>query len=56
MSSTTSSVPGVRRVTMGSAGIQGLLWGAAAEDWAELVEPQSAGLHETVLPTLELAS
>jgi SAM-dependent methyltransferase len=37
---------------MGSARTQGPLWGAAAEDWAELVEAQSAGLYETVLDAL----
>ena len=31
---------------MGSADIQGALWGAAAEDWAELQEPTGAPLYE----------
>jgi SAM-dependent methyltransferase len=35
--------------TMGSAEIQGALWGAAAEDWADLVEPLSTPLYEAVL-------
>lgn len=34
---------------MGTAAMQGALWGAAAEDWAELVEPISIPLFETVL-------
>jgi SAM-dependent methyltransferase len=31
---------------MGSAQVQGALWGAAAEDWAELNEPAGAPLYE----------
>lgn len=34
---------------MGSAATQGALWGAAAEDWAALIEPLSTPLFETVL-------
>jgi hypothetical protein len=39
-------------MTMGNADVQGALWGAAPEDWAELVEPQSAPLYEAVLDAL----
>lgn len=34
---------------MGTAEVQGALWGAAADVWSELVEPLSAPLFETVL-------
>jgi SAM-dependent methyltransferase len=34
---------------MGTAGVQGELWGAGAEDWATLVEPMSTPLYEAVL-------
>jgi SAM-dependent methyltransferase len=34
---------------MGSAAVQGKLWGARAEDWSELVEPMSVPLFEAVL-------
>ena len=34
---------------MGTAQVQGALWGAAAEDWAQIVEPMSAPLFEAVL-------
>lgn len=34
---------------MGTAEVQGALWGAAPEDWAEFVEPQSTPLFEAVL-------
>lgn len=34
---------------MGTAAIQGALWGAAAEDWSELVEPLSTPLFDAVL-------
>ena len=30
--------------TQGSGTVQGALWGAAAEDWASLMEPQGQGL------------
>ena len=33
-----------KAVTMRTAEVQGALWGAAAEDWAALVEPLSAPL------------
>jgi len=34
---------------MGTAQVQGALWGAAAEDWSQIVEPMSAPLFEAVL-------
>src|SRR5579864_9434803 len=34
---------------MGSAGVQGLLWGWAAHDWAELQEPTALALWEAML-------
>jgi ubiquinone/menaquinone biosynthesis C-methylase UbiE len=34
---------------MGTAATQGALWGAAAEDWAGLVEPMSTPLYEAAL-------
>jgi SAM-dependent methyltransferase len=34
---------------MGTAEMQGALWGAAAQDWATLVEPMSTPLFEAVL-------
>ena len=34
---------------MGTAEIQGSLWGAAAEDWSALVEPLSTPLYDAVL-------
>ncbi len=34
---------------MGSAEVQGRLWGAAAVDWSDLVEPLSTPLYEAVL-------
>jgi SAM-dependent methyltransferase len=34
---------------MGTADVQGALWGAAAEDWSQLVEPMSVPLFEAVL-------
>ena len=41
---------------MGSADIQGALWGAAAEDWATLIEPQSTRLFEAVLDAVGVAA
>jgi len=41
---------------MGSAAIQGALWGAAADDWATLVEPQSASLYGAVLGAVGVTS
>ncbi len=35
--------------TQGSGAIQGTLWGAAAEDWASLMEPQGRSLFDAVL-------
>jgi SAM-dependent methyltransferase len=37
---------------MGSAHIQGTLWGAAADDWAEHQEPTQAPLYETTFDAL----
>lgn len=35
--------------TQGSGAVQGALWGAAAEDWASLMEPQGRALFDAVL-------
>jgi SAM-dependent methyltransferase len=35
--------------TQGSSAVQGALWGAAAEDWASLMEPQGRPLFDAVL-------
>src|SRR5439155_19497000 len=35
--------------TQGSSAVQGALWGAAAEDWASLMEPQGRALFDAVL-------
>jgi SAM-dependent methyltransferase len=37
---------------MGSADVQGRLWGAAARDWAEICEPLNRPLHEATLAAL----
>jgi SAM-dependent methyltransferase len=37
---------------MGSAGVQGALWGAAAEDWAELAEPLQVPFFEAALDAI----
>jgi SAM-dependent methyltransferase len=37
---------------MGSADVQGRLWGAAPRDWAEVAEPLSRPLHEATLAAL----
>jgi SAM-dependent methyltransferase len=37
---------------MGSAPVQGELWGAAAEDWAELQEPAGAPLYEAAFDAM----
>lgn len=37
---------------MGSAEVQGKLWGAAAEDWAELQEPLGAPLYEAAFDAM----
>ncbi len=34
---------------MGTAGVQGVLWGAAAEDWAALAEPLQVPFFEAAL-------
>jgi SAM-dependent methyltransferase len=39
---------------MGSATMQGKLWGAAARDWSELNEPHCAPLYETVFDAIGL--
>ncbi|MGV3759975.1 MAG: class I SAM-dependent methyltransferase [Actinomycetota bacterium] len=39
---------------MGTATMQGALWGAAAEDWAALVEPLSTPLYEAALDAVEV--
>jgi SAM-dependent methyltransferase len=38
---------------MGTAEVQGTLWGAAAEDWSTLVEPLSAPLFEAVIDAID---
>jgi SAM-dependent methyltransferase len=40
---------------MGSASVQGELWGAAAEDWADLQDPQSRPLWTAMLDALQVA-
>jgi SAM-dependent methyltransferase len=37
---------------MGTADVQGALWGAAARDWSELNEPHCAELYETVFDAI----
>jgi SAM-dependent methyltransferase len=37
---------------MGSAGVQGRLWGGAARDWAEVCEPLTQPLHEATFAAL----
>ena len=37
---------------MGTAEVQGALWGAAARDWSELNEPHCAALYEAVFDAL----
>lgn len=39
---------------MGSAQVQGRLWGAAATDWAQLLEPLMTPLFESVLSELQV--
>jgi SAM-dependent methyltransferase len=41
---------------MGTATTQGTLWGAAAQDWAELQEPSGAPLYEAAFDALGIAS
>jgi SAM-dependent methyltransferase len=41
---------------MGTAEVQGALWGAAAQDWSELVEPMSVPLYEAVLDAVGVGS
>jgi SAM-dependent methyltransferase len=40
---------------MGSAQVQGALWGAAAEDWAEFNEPAGIPLYEATFDAMELS-
>jgi SAM-dependent methyltransferase len=40
---------------MGSASVQGPLWGAAARDWARLVEPAAAPFYEAVFDAIGVA-
>ncbi len=40
---------------MGTAQVQGELWGAGATDWSELVEPMSRPLYEAVLDAVGVA-
>jgi ubiquinone/menaquinone biosynthesis C-methylase UbiE len=37
---------------MGSADVQGALWGAAAQDWAEVQEPTGAPIYEAAFDAL----
>jgi SAM-dependent methyltransferase len=41
---------------MGSAATQGALWGAAAEDWAELQEPSGAPLYEATFDAIGIVN
>lgn len=41
---------------MGTADVQGALWGAGARDWAEIVEPMSTPLFEAVLDAVGVAA
>jgi SAM-dependent methyltransferase len=41
---------------MGTAEVQGTLWGAAAEDWAKLAEPSQIPFFEAALDALEIES
>lgn len=41
---------------MGTADVQGALWGAAAEDWSQLVEPMSTPLYEAVLDAVGVSA
>jgi SAM-dependent methyltransferase len=41
---------------MGSAQVQGELWGAAAQDWAELAEPSGAPLYEETFEAIGVSS
>jgi SAM-dependent methyltransferase len=41
---------------MGTATIQGTLWGAAAQDWAELQEPSGAPLYEATFDAMGLTA
>jgi len=39
---------------MGSAAVQGPLWGASANDWAEIVEPDQIPYYEAALDAIEV--
>lgn len=39
---------------MGSAAVQGPLWGAKARDWAELAEPGQVPFYEAVFEALKI--
>jgi ubiquinone/menaquinone biosynthesis C-methylase UbiE len=41
---------------MGSAAVQGALWGAAAQDWAELGEPAGAPIYEAAFDAMGVAT
>ncbi len=41
---------------MGSAQVQGRLWGAVAADWAQLTEPAMAPVYEAVLDELRVGA
>src|SRR4051794_2853682 len=43
-----------QETTMGSAGVQGPLWGAAARDWAEIAEPGQIPFYEAAFDALRL--
>jgi SAM-dependent methyltransferase len=45
-----------QEATMGSAPLQGALWGAAARDWAELAEPVQQPFFEAALDALEIGA
>jgi len=40
---------------MGTAAVQGELWGSAPEDWADLQEPTGAPIYEAAFDAMELA-
>src|SRR5689334_18431626 len=39
---------------MGSAAVQGPLWGASAEDWAAIAEPGQIPFHEAAFDAIEI--
>src|SRR3954454_12380247 len=44
------------RGTMGSADVQGPLWGAAAQDWAEIAEPGQIPFYEAAFEAIGVAN